>query len=139
MVSIEERTELPLIGGEEAVRKLVDIFYGKVAENPVLSPLFPDDLEPVKQKQFEYFVEVFGGEKLYSEKHGKPFLRFKHRHVTIGLAERDAWMGLLVESLSEMNVPDELAKHITDRFAPIADAMINHHPKIKDSFYFKDK
>ena len=39
------------IGGEETLRRLVDEFYARVEQDPVLRPVFPDDLEPGKEWQ----------------------------------------------------------------------------------------
>jgi hemoglobin len=128
--------DLERLGGQDAVRDWVRRFYDKVALDPLLAPLFPPDLTASRDKQFRYFVELFGGPPLYSQAHGKPFLRFKHRLAKIGRPERDAWMRLLLESLLETTGDAALVAAVEARIAPIADAMVNHHPQRQDAQYF---
>jgi len=125
------------LGGAEGLRRIVDRFYDLVAADPVLAPLFPADLTETRDKQWAYFVEFFGGPKLYSERHGKPFLRFKHRRVTIGRPERDAWMACLGAALRAEVADEALVAEVEARVAPIADAMVNHRPGQQDAYYFR--
>jgi hemoglobin len=128
--------ELERLGGEAGIARWVAGFYEKVGRDPLLAPLF-EDLERARDKQCDYFVELFGGPKRYSERHGKPFLRFKHRTFRIGQPERDAWMKLAMEALREV-VPDEAVQAEVERvLARIADAMINYRPDRQDAYYFQ--
>ena len=136
---------LPALGGTEGIGRWVGRFYDLIAEHPLLSPMF-GDLEASKAKQQAYFVEFFGGPKLYSERHGKPFLRFLHRHVKIGREERDAWMELAMESLREemaQGLPGDpthgeaVIAEVEMLLGDMADKMINHHPQKKDAYYFQ--
>lgn len=129
-------TELELIGGETAIRRWVDRFYDRVSRDPVLAPLFPPDLTASRDKQFEFFVEFFGGAPLYTQRHGPAFLRFKHRKAKIGVPERDAWMRLMVSCLEEQVNDPALVARIKARLDPVATHMINHHPDRKDAQYF---
>ncbi len=45
------------MGGEEAIRKLVEAFYPKVQADPLLSPLFPADITPVMEKQYLFLTQ----------------------------------------------------------------------------------
>ncbi len=128
--------DLERLGGEAGIRRWVERFYGKVAAHPLLAPLFPKDLTASRDKQAEFFVEFFGGPPLYTQAHGPPFLRYKHRKAKIGEPERDAWLSLLLESLREEFGDEALVEAVNTRVAPIADHMINHHPDKKDAVYF---
>jgi hemoglobin len=127
---------LERLGGEAGIARWVRRFYEKVAHDPVLAPLFTD-LERARARQEAYFVEIFGGPPRYSEAHGKPFLRFKHRTFRIGRPERDAWMRLVIEALREEGAEAAVVAEVERRLAPIADAMINHHPGRQDAYYFQ--
>jgi hemoglobin len=127
---------LERLGGAPGIRRWVERFYDKVAKHPLLGPLFPRDLRESREKQFRYFVEFFGGPPLYTEAHGPPYLRFKHRKVKIGEPERDAWLALLLESLREETSDESLVGEVAARVTPIANAMVNHHPSRKDAYYF---
>ena len=128
--------DLQRLGGEEGIARWVARFYDKVARDAVLAPLF-EDLERARAKQHDYFVELFGGPKRYSERHGPPFLRFKHRHFRIGQAERDAWMRLVIEALREEGTESAVLAEVQRKLGTIADAMINHHPERHDAHYFQ--
>jgi hemoglobin len=136
MQSPRPSVTLERFGGEAGIRRWVDRFYDKVGQNPVLKVIFPPDLTSSRDKQYEYFVEFFGGPPLYTEKHGPPFLRYKHRKAKIGQPERDAWLLLLLESLREETGDAELVAAVEGRVTPIADMMVNHHPDKKDAMYF---
>lgn len=49
------------LGGADTIRRLVEAFYPKVQENPLLGPLFPDDIYPVMEKQYMFLSQFFGG------------------------------------------------------------------------------
>ncbi len=129
-------TILQRLGGEEAVRRWVTLFYDAVSQDAVLAPLFPGDLTDSRDKQFAFFVQYFGGPALYSERYGNPFLRYLHRHVKIGRSERDAWMLRLMETLRQVISDEALATEIERTIGPLDDHMINHHPERKDALYF---
>jgi len=128
--------DLQRLGGEDGIARWVRRFYEKVAADAVLAPLFTD-LERARSRQVDYFVEIFGGPKRYTERYGKAFLRFKHRTFRIGQPERDAWMRLVLESLGEVGADAAVVAEVERRLAPIADAMVNHHPQRQDAYYFQ--
>lgn len=131
------RVDLERLGGEAAIERWVRSFYAKVAQDPVLSPMF-EDLERAREKQQAYFVEFFGGPNRYTQQYGRPFLRFKHRQFRIGRPERDAWMRLAMEAFreevsSDATVVDEVER----KLGGIADAMMNYDPERHDAYYFQ--
>jgi hemoglobin len=127
---------LDALGGEQGIRAWVERFYDAIAADELLGPLFPPDLGPSRDKQFAFFVQFFGGPPLYEQRYGKAFLRFKHRHVRIGQPERNAWMRLLLATLRDGGAGEALVEQVEARVAPLANAMINHHPQHKDAYYF---
>ena len=44
------------LGGDAIFRQLVTVFYARVETDPLLRPLFPDDLEPGKEYQFLFLT-----------------------------------------------------------------------------------
>ncbi|MGO4274184.1 globin, partial [Paenibacillus sp. TAF58] len=78
MSESDRSTLYELMGGAETVRRLVEAFYPKVQQNPLLSPLFPSDIGPVIDKQFMFLSQFFGGPTLYSDMHGHPMMRARH-------------------------------------------------------------
>lgn len=124
------------LGGEAGIHAWVERFYARIGADPLLAPLFPADLAESREKQYAFFVQLFGGPPLYEQRYGKAFLRFKHRHARIGRAERDAWMSHLLQALREGGATLAVLSAVISRVAPLADAMINHHPERKDAYYF---
>ena len=53
-------------GGDEPFRRLVDAFYARIEHDPLLRPLFPEDLEPGKLHQFLFITQYFGGPPRYN-------------------------------------------------------------------------
>ncbi len=124
------------LGGEEGIQRWMERFYQRIAAHDLLAPLFTADITVSRDKQVAFMTEFFGGPPRYSERYGKAFLRFKHRHVRIGRPERDAWMELLMATLMETGADQPLAVEVERRVAVMADAMINHKPEKKDAYYF---
>lgn len=95
-------------GGMPAFENLFQLFYDKVLQDPLLEPVFRH-MSPEHRKHVAYFVaEVLGGPKEYSKEGGSHFhMISKHlsRHLTE--AHRKRWMGLLLETADELNMPDD--------------------------------
>ena len=49
-----EKTFYEIIGGEETIRKIVETFYPKVQADPLLAPLFPEDIRPVMENSYVF-------------------------------------------------------------------------------------
>ncbi|MFM7069625.1 MAG: globin [Actinomycetes bacterium] len=91
------------VGGQAFFDDLVGRFYGRVAVDPVLLPLYPDadDLGPAADRLAKFLAQYWGGPAIYSEERGHPRLRMRHVPYAIGTAERDAWLAAMLESLNE--------------------------------------
>ena len=71
------------LGGAEGIRSLVEAFYPRVQQNELLSPLFPEDIMPVMEKQYMFLSQFFGGPALFSEAFGHPMMRARHMKFPI--------------------------------------------------------
>lgn len=58
------------LGGAEGLHRLVEVFYSKVQLHPQLSPLFPEDITPVLEKQYQFLSQFFGGPALFRRSMG---------------------------------------------------------------------
>ena len=95
------------LGGEPALRALVDKFYGLMDEVPayyVIRKLHPADLSGSRNKLFMFLSGWLGGPQLYVEKFGHPRLKMRHFPFPIGVAERDAWLACMQQALDECGV-----------------------------------
>jgi hemoglobin len=92
-VETEGNTLYERVGGEPFFVSLVDRFYQGVANDPLLRPLYPADLDPPKRHLALFLAQYWGGPHTYSATRGHPRLRMRHFRFAIGTAERDAWLG----------------------------------------------
>jgi len=111
--------------GDQTFRDLVDAFYRRVAEEPLLRPLFPDDMEESKHIQYLFLIQLFGGPQTYSEERGHPRLRMRHFPFTIGLPERNAWLRCMLEAMDQVRIPDPWAEIMRVYFERASIAMMN--------------
>jgi hemoglobin len=80
------------VGGRSFFFDLIERFYAGVEADPVLRPLYPDDLGPSKQHLALFLIQYWGGPPTYSLERGHPRLRMRHFPFAIGQAQRDAWL-----------------------------------------------
>lgn len=113
------------VGGDPTFRRLVDTFYAKVEQDPVLRPLFPADLGPGKERQFLFLTQFFGGPPRYSELRGHPRLRARHLSFPIGRREAEAWLGHMLASIEETGIPKPARTQMRSYFDYAAHFLIN--------------
>lgn len=124
----QEHSPYQRLGGEQAVRKLVDRFYDlmdTLPEAETIRAMHPDDLSGSRDKLFKFLSGWLGGPQLYIQEFGHPRLRARHLPFSIGSAERDAWMLCMTQALSEMELEPLLLHHLTQSFYKTADHMRN--------------
>ncbi len=96
------------VGGEPTFRRLVAGFYRRVADDPVLRPLYPDeDLAAAEERLRLFLIQYWGGPATYSMRRGHPQLRMRHARFAIGPAERDAWLRHMRASLDDLRLEAE--------------------------------
>ena len=100
MGTIEESTLYERVDGHPFFVALVERFYEGVATDPVLRPLYPDDLAPGKAHLAGFLSQYWGGPPQYSMERGHPQLRRRHAPFAIGQVERDAWMHHMTEAVA---------------------------------------
>ena len=111
--------------GDETFRNLVDAFYRRVEADLVLRSLFPPDLGQGREHQYLFLTEYFGGPKRYTETIGPPMLRMRHRRFPIGRAERDLWLGHMLEAITEVGIPEPQADLLRRYFTQFSLHMVN--------------
>jgi hemoglobin len=98
------------VGGEAFFVDLVDRFYLGVAGDPLLRPLYPDDLEESAQHLALFLMQYWGGPSTYNETRGHPRLRMRHAPFVIGPAERDAWLRHMEGALSGLRAEGRIGE-----------------------------
>ncbi|MBE3594284.1 MAG: globin [Candidatus Carbobacillus altaicus] len=105
------QTLFDALGGSEGIGRIVNTFYGKVKNDPLLSPIFPEDLTETARKQYMFLCQFFGGPPLYSEEFGSPMLRARHIRFPITPSRAERWLKLMSEAFDEEGV-DPLTKEL---------------------------
>ena len=91
------------VGGEETFTRLVTRFYAEVESDPMLRAVYPSrDLGPATEHLRLFLMQYWGGPDTYNQLRGHPRLRMRHRHFSIGEAERDAWLRHMRTALDEL-------------------------------------
>lgn len=114
-----------LVGGDRWFRELVDRFYAGVADDPLLRPLYPDDLDAAKDHLAGFLVQYWGGPPTYSEQRGHPRLRMRHAPFSIGMAERDAWYRHMEDAVKRGGLAPEVEAEVLEYFDTAADHLVN--------------
>ena len=121
-------TPFERIGGDAAVRALVDRFYDLMDLEPAyagIRVLHPATLEGSRDKLHWFLCGWLGGPNLYIERFGHPRLRARHLPYAIGMAERDQWMACMMQAMGEQGVDETLAQRLAEAFFGAADWMRN--------------
>ena len=117
------------VGGEQFFTDLVDLFYLGVAGDPLLRPLYPDDLEESRRHLALFLVQYWGGPATYNEQRGHPRLRMRHAPFVVGPAERDAWLRHMRGAVDRMVESNRLApsdaEELRDYFTMAAHSLVN--------------
>lgn len=117
------------LGGEAAVRALVERFYALMDQLPqarALRALHPADLGPSKERLFLFLSGWLGGPQLYAERFGPPRLRGAHMAFPIDEGGRDAWMDCMTQTLQEQVADEALRAQLIAAFYKTADFLRNH-------------
>ena len=122
------QTPYALLGGDAAVRALVDRFYDLMDLEPQyaeLRALHAPDLAHAREKLYLFLSGWLGGPSLYIERHGHPMLRARHLPFPIGIRERDQWTACMEQAMVERSVEADLRGRLRQSFFQTADWMRN--------------
>jgi hemoglobin len=113
------------LGGAETLRLIVESFYPKVQAHPLIGPLFPQDIDPVIEKQYLFLTQFFGGPSLYSDEYGHPMMRARHLPFPITPERALAWLDCMRSALQEVGIEEELQIIVIDRLSGPAHHFVN--------------
>jgi hemoglobin len=120
------RSVYELAGGEKTFRLLVERFYARIAEDPVLRAVYPEeDLSGATERLTLFLIQYWGGPSTYSERRGHPRLRLRHQPFAIGQAERNAWLSQMTVAVESLDLAPAVRKALLDYFETASTAMIN--------------
>lgn len=114
------------LGGDTAVRALVDAFYDHVRDDsPVVRAMHPPDDAGSRQKLYEFLSGWLGGPQLFIEKHGHPRLRARHMPFAIDDAAVREWLACMGRAMDDRGISGELRTFLESRFTHTAFFMQN--------------
>ena len=117
-----------LLGGEPAVRALVDRFYDLMDLEPAyagIRRLHPGTLDGSRDKLHWFLCGWLGGPDHYVERFGHPRLRARHLPFPIASRERDQWLACMARAMTDVGVAPDLHARLMDAFHGTADWMRN--------------
>ena len=113
------------VGGDRFFFDLVDRFYEGVEQDPILRPMYPEDLGPPRRRLALFLIQFFGGPRTYSEERGHPRLRARHLAFPIDQAARDAWVRHMRAAVDASSLPEEARPELMRYFDEAATFLIN--------------
>jgi hemoglobin len=127
LVQLESRSDslYERVGGEPFFVQLVDRFYAGVEADPLLRPMYPDDLGPPRRHLTLFLMQYWGGPGTYSEERGHPRLRLRHVPFAIGLAQREAWLKHMLAAVDASPAEAADRQALRDYFNMAATSLLN--------------
>ena len=116
---------LEAAGGADGVFNIVEAFYRRIEADSQMRSLYPDDLEPGKEKLRLFLVQWLGGPAGYTQLYGHPRLRMRHFPFVIGDLHAGRWLRYMREAWTECGVPVDVQSVVFERLAPLAHHMVN--------------
>ena len=114
------------IGGEQTITALVAAFYGGVAQDEVLRPLYPEqDLGPAEERFRLFLMQYWGGPTTYSDRRGHPRLRMRHAPFAVTPDAKDHWLHHFRAALDEIALPPEQDAQFWEYVTHAAQFMVN--------------
>jgi hemoglobin len=112
--------------GEERLTELLDRFYDKVFESPIISQLFDKTpKEEIKYKQKLFLTQFLGGPAKYSEVIGPPKMRQRHIPHKITVEAKDEWLRCMKDAIQELDWDDRNKYALYTCFPKLAEHMVN--------------
>lgn len=124
------RSILDQIGGEAALRRLVNRFYDLVetdpqGENLMRLHLRGHGLAHARDEQFNFLSGFLGGRRLYQERHGHADVKLMHAHVPIRLQDAEDWLALMNRAIDDCGLSGTYVERMRAAFRRVALVLVN--------------
>ena len=116
------------LGGDAAVRALVDRFYDIMDREPALAPLralHGADLAPMRDKLADFMSAWLGGPQRYFQRPDAVCIGAAHSAFAIDALLRDQWLECMDRALAAVGAPAALQQRIRVPLAELADFLRN--------------
>ena len=117
----DTQTLYELLGGQEGIAKVVDLFYVKVLADETINHFFANtDMEKQRRHQTLFISWAVGGPNQYN---GMSMER-AHEGMNLQEAHFGAVAGHLVESLQEFGVEQQHIDQVVEKLLTLKDAVL---------------
>ncbi|MBT9244051.1 group II truncated hemoglobin [Gemmobacter fulvus] len=118
------------LGGEEALRRLVNRFYDLVETDAQGAQIMRlhfrgHGLAHVREEQVNFLSGFLGGRRYYEEKHGTMDVRLMHNHVPIRAEDAEDWLALMDRALVDCGHSGPHVERIRAAFRRVAMILVN--------------
>jgi hemoglobin len=113
------------VGGDPFFIALVERFYAGVAADPLLRPMYPEDLADARKHLAMFLSQYWGGPRTYSDTRGHPRLRMRHARFVVDDAARDAWLGHMHDALDAAGLDQDVRDELDGYFEMAASQLRN--------------
>jgi truncated hemoglobin YjbI len=113
------------LGGRDGCRRLSAAFYARVAQDPILSPLFPTHLKCTIDAFAAFLIQFLGGPCEYSEQRWWLSLHESHSRFKIGRKERNAWMKCMSKTLDDLPIEEPVRFALRSFFEQSSAFLVN--------------
>ncbi|MBK8469076.1 MAG: globin [Candidatus Phosphoribacter sp.] len=121
-----QATAYEQMGGHDTFVRLVRGFYARVALDPALRALYPEeDLGPAEIRLRMFLEQYWGGPNTYSQQRGHPRLRMRHAPYAVTPQQRDRWLRHMLASVADVGLDGEQEATLVDYLARAADMLVN--------------
>lgn len=121
-------TPYEIIGGEEAVRAVVDRFYDLVEADPAyrrLRAMHAEDLAPMRESLAAFLGFWLGGPESWRPVNGGGCVMSLHGGFKIDESHAREWMDAMTRAIADNAVEPTLAKAMTDAMTRMCCGMVN--------------
>ncbi len=114
------------VGGKEGCRELSELFYARVARDPVLRPLFPAaSFRCAIEALATFLAQFLGGPCEYADNRWSLSLREAHQRFKIGQKERAAWLKNMRRALKDAGIEETAREALLQFFEQESAHMVN--------------
>ncbi len=99
---------------------LVNQFYDNMNDFPEaksIRSMHPSDLKESRKKLAYFLSGWLGGPTLYAEHYGSIIIPLVHRHLSVGVAERDAWLLCMKKAIDKQPYEESFKKYLLEQLS----------------------
>ncbi len=102
-------------GGLEGLSNLVNMFYDNmelIPEAQAIRKMHPSDLTQSRTKLIYFLSGWLGGPKMYAKNFGQINIPSAHKHLPVGLEEREAWILCMQKAVDQQPYDDSFKTYL---------------------------